>query len=347
MDDKTTFIRESIEKSGFPFEMEIASLLKEDGWRVLPSAPYWDEDEEKWREIDIKAYKTMDKTPDGESIKPYSLCVALIIECKKTNEFAWVFFPWHRDTKDMELSRVNHVDFLTVIKRQSLLMDEVSKGRLPSPAEIRMLNLEQDLLFSYPSMVTPEIAGKLKFPSELGIIGANIFRFMADKEKALSYKEIKLKKRQQGKGDSGLHEIFEAVNVLIKATKYDMRLHSSAIYAGAELKKMGRENGRFEMMVFLPILVFGGELYTWLNENVDEVSEVLLEGRCHTKRYFDNMLIGVTKGSYFKEFLSKVDEDSTELLRQICSKLSKLDDQVKMIMASPSFEGHPTMRGRL
>jgi hypothetical protein len=162
---------------------------------------------------------------------------------------------------------------------------------------------------------------------------------MAAKEKALSYKEIKLKNRRQGKGDSGLHEIFEAVNVLIKATKHDMRLHSSAIYAGVELKKMGHEHGRFEIMVFLPVLVFGGELYTWLDGNVDEVNEVLLEGRCHTRRYFDNMLIGVTKGSYFKEFLSRIDGDNTELLRQICSNRSKLDEQVKMILDSSSFNG--------
>lgn len=339
MDDKASFIKEAIEKSGFPFEMEIASLLKEHGWEVLPSAPYWDEDEEKWREIDIKAYKTVDQTLDGESIKPYGLCVALIIECKKTDEFAWVFFPWARDTKDIELSRVNHVDFLTVIKRQSLLMDEVRRGKLPSPAEIRMLNLEPDLLLSYEAMVTPEIARKLKFPPELGIIRPNIFGFMSAKEKALSYKEIKLKKRQQGKGDSGPHEIFEAVNVLIKATKHDMRLHSSSVYAGAELKKRGHEHGRFEIMVYLPILVFGGELYAWAEGDVEEVNNVLLEGRCHTRRYFDNMLIGVTNGSNFKEFLSRIDTDKTGLLRQICSNRSKLDEQVKMILDSPYFTG--------
>lgn len=226
-------------------------------------------------------------------------------------------------------------------------MDEVRKGRLPSPAEFRMLNLEPDLLLSYEAMVAPEIARKLKFPSELRIIRPSIFRFMAAKKKALSYKEIKLKKRQQGKGDSGQHEIFEAVNVLIKATKHDMKLHSSSIYAGAELKKMGHERGRFEIMVFLPVLVFRGELYTWLNGNVDEVNEVLLEGRCHTRRYFDNMLIGVTKGSYFKEFLPKISEDNAGLLRQICSNRSKLDEQVKMILDSPSFDGHPLMRGKL
>jgi len=347
MDDKASFIKQAIEKSGFPFEMEIASLLKEDGWDVLPSAPYWDEDEEKWREIDIKAYKTSDQTADGESMKPYSLCVALIIECKKTDEFAWVFFPWVREPKDIELSRVNYVDFLTVIKRQSLLTDELRKGKLPSPAEIRMLDLEPDLLFSYVPMVTSEIARKLKFLSELGILRPCVFEYMSAKKKALSYKEIKLKKQQQGKADSGLHEIFEGANVLIKATKHDMRLHSSAIYVGAELNKMGHPNGSFEIMVYLPILVFGGELYTWSEGNVEEVNEVLLEGRCHTRRYFENMLIGVTKGSYFKEFLSKIDADNIELVGQICSNRSKLDEQVKMIMESPSFNGHPSMRGRL
>jgi len=220
-------------------------------------------------------------------------------------------------------------------------MDEIRKGKLPSPAEIRMLNLEPDLILSYEAMVTPEIARKLKFPSELGIIRPNVFEYMSAKEKALTYKEIKLKKQQQGKADSGPHEIFEAVNVLIKATKHDMRLHSSAIYAAAELNKMGHPNGRFEIMLYLPILVFGGELYTWSGGNVKEVNEVLLEGRCHTRRYFDNMLVGVTTGSYFKEFLSKVDADNAEMLRQTCSNRSKLDEQVKMIMGSPSFNRHP------
>jgi len=51
MDDEASFIKQAIERSGFPFEMEIASLLsllKEEGWMGLPSAPYWDEDEGKW-----------------------------------------------------------------------------------------------------------------------------------------------------------------------------------------------------------------------------------------------------------------------------------------------------------
>ena len=82
-----------------------------------------------------------------------------------------------------------------------------------------MLNLDPDLLLSYAGIVTPEVARKLKFPSELGIMRPNIFRFMVAKEKALTYKEIKFKKLEKAKRDSGLHEIFEATNILVKATK--------------------------------------------------------------------------------------------------------------------------------
>lgn len=343
MDDKARYIKEAIEKSGFPFEMEIASILKKAGWGVRPSVTYWDEDEEKPREIDIEADKSMEQTPEGESIKPYSLSVALIIECKKTDKFAWVFFPWPRHTTDwIELSRVNHVDFLTVIKRQSLLKSEVSRGKLPSRAEIRMLNLDPDLLLSDRALVTPEIAGQLKSPSELGLIRPNIFRFLAAKDKALTYQEIKLGKPQKTKVDSGLHEIFEGVNVLIKATKHIMRLYPPIVHGRAEVKKMGHEQGMedvplggFLIIIFLPILVFGGELYTWRDGKVDEVNEVLLEGRCHTRRYFESMLIPVVKESYFSQFLSRIDEDSTQVLQWIRSNRSKLDEQAKMILDSP------------
>ncbi len=327
--------------------MEIASILKQAGWEVVPSAPYWDEDEEKWREIDIKAYKSIENTPEGESVKPYSLSIALIIECKKTDEFAWVFFPWPRDAREIELSKVNHLDFLTVIKHQSLLMDQIKWGKLPSRAEIQMQDLEPDLLSSHKAIVTPEIAGKLKFLPEIGMINPSIFRFMRAKDKALSYKEIKCKKSNQGRGNSSLPEIFEAENILIKSTKYDMKLYSSSIYAGAELMKMGHINGRFEIMVFLPILVFEGELYIWLNRNVEEVKEVLLEGRCHTKRYFENMLIGVANREHFHKFLSQVDEDYMRWLQGICSNRSKLDEQAKMILESPDFDGTPSSIGTL
>jgi len=56
------------------------------------------------------------------------------------------------------------------------------------------------------------------------------------------------------------------------------------------------------------------------------------------------MLIGVAKGSHFKEFLSKVDEDYMEILRWICLNRGTLDEQVRMIMDSPYFNGFPSFK---
>lgn len=43
--DEIDYIKGEIERSGFPLEMEVSSILKEDGWEVLPSSPYFDKDE--------------------------------------------------------------------------------------------------------------------------------------------------------------------------------------------------------------------------------------------------------------------------------------------------------------
>ncbi len=130
-------------------------------------------------------------------------------------------------------------------------------------------------------------------------------------------------------------EIFEAINALIKATKHDIELHSTSIYAGASLAKESHQKGNFETMIFLLILVFEGELYTWINGNVEEINEILVEGRCHTKRYFENMLISVVRESRFEEFLSKVEEDCKKLLNRIYEKRDELDEQIKIITESP------------
>ena len=343
-EDKTRFITEEIERSGFPFEMRVASILTENKWKVLPSSPYLDEDEGQWREIDLKACKSTDRTQDGRGIMPYSVSIGLIIECKKTDKFAWVFFSWPREASDMELPRVNCLDFLTLTKRQSLLMDEISKGRLPPHTELQRLNLDLDLLTSYHAMVTPEVARKIKFFSELEILTPKTFGFLAAREKALTYKEIKVGK---AKGGSGPHEIFEAMNTLIKATKHDMKLQSHPVYASAQLAKDGLSKGRFQIVIFLPILVFGGELYKWLDGNVSEVDEVLLEGRCHSERYFENMLIGVVTENHLTSFLSRIDEDYVNLANRVWENRDKLDEQLKAILDSPYFNGHPSKRGLL
>jgi hypothetical protein len=254
--DEIEFIKKEIIKTGFPLEIEISSILKEDRWEVMSSAPYFDMDESRWREINIKAYKSAYEGSQGKLIKPYRLTLALIIECKKSEEFAWVFFPQPRHKEELRrMTNIQFLDFLTVIKRQSLLKEEFYNTKLvPSSSELQLLNIDPRLI-SEEGIVTPEIARNMKFLSELEIISPEAFRHLIKERKALAYKEIKVEKKRK-KGQSS--EIFEAVNTLIKAMKYELKLSSNGVHAAAYLMKRKLEKGAFEIDIFLPILIFDG-----------------------------------------------------------------------------------------
>nr|MDO8080825.1 hypothetical protein [Candidatus Freyarchaeota archaeon] len=334
--DEIGFIKKEIERSGFPLEIEISSILKEDEWEVLPSSPYYDKDEGKWREIDIKAYKSAERSSQGGSIKPYRLTLALIIECKKSDEFAWVFFPQPRNEEELtQVTNIVSLDFLTVVKRQSLLKEEFHRTKLfPLPSELQFLNMDRSVV-TEEAIVTPDTARNMKFLSELKIISPGAFRHLAREMKAVTYKEIKLRRVSNKSAPS---KIFEAINALIKATKYDLILSSSGIYAGAYLTKKKAEalsgRGGLEIDIFLPILIFDGKLYSWVDGKVKRENEVLLEGRCHTSYYFENMLINVVTKEHFKRFLSSIDEDFIKLADCIYENKAKLDEQTKIIMES-------------
>jgi len=335
--DEVEFIKKEIEKTGFPLEIEISSILKKGGWNVMHSSPYLDEDEGKWREINIKAYKSMDERSDGKSIKPFRLTIALIIECKKSEESAWILFPRTRSKEEIKrATNIRSLDFLTVVKRQSLLKGEfVYRDRFTSPLETQFLDIDPSLIRE-EAMVTPEIARSMKFLSELEIIPPEIFRCLVKQTKAIAFTEIKLKKK---KVKSHTSEIFEAINALIKATKYDLILASNGIHAGAYLMKWKDEKGAFQIDIFLPILIFDGGLYSWCDGNVKVEDEILLEGRCHTKHYFENMLIDIIKKERFETFLNEMKEDFLKLVDQVSENRRKLDEQVKMIMESQWFTG--------
>ena len=321
---KIEFIREEIERSGFPLEIDIASTLKNNGWDVLYSPSYFDLDEGKWREIDIKAYKSFDCTSVGESIKPYRLSLALILECKKSEEYSWAFFPWQRDEKEIKTSMAEFLDFITITKRQSLLKEE----RTSSTAELQMLNMDISLM-SEESVIDAQTARELKFFSELGILTANSFRFLTKRTKTLHGKQIKI----QGKSD--FDQIFKAVNTVIKATKYDLSIYSYPIYMRVLSAKRGLGEPVFEIKVFIPVIIFDGELYAWADDNVSREEEILFEGRCQTKHYFESMLISILKKDCFERFLTGISEDAKFLADQIFRNRKKLDEQIKIIMEAP------------
>jgi hypothetical protein len=79
-----------IEKSGYPLEIEISSLLDKE-YRVLNTHYYFDEEAKKGRDIDIYA---IPRDVDNNFIKTDKFVVItdLAIECKKSDTHAWIFY---------------------------------------------------------------------------------------------------------------------------------------------------------------------------------------------------------------------------------------------------------------
>lgn len=81
------YLKEKICKTGFPLEIEISSLLR-DRWDVFHREIYFDRDEKKTRDIDLLAFYPL---PLGKLL-PLLPHLGMVIECKKNENFAWVFF---------------------------------------------------------------------------------------------------------------------------------------------------------------------------------------------------------------------------------------------------------------
>ncbi len=79
--DSLENLKDSIEKSGFPLEMRIGEMLTANEWHVDHDAHYYDYDEYKFRELDIKAFKYIE-----------GIDFNLYISCKQSADRTWVFF---------------------------------------------------------------------------------------------------------------------------------------------------------------------------------------------------------------------------------------------------------------
>ena len=112
---------EDINKSGYPLEIEISSIL-DDKWDLFNNAYYLDKNTGKEREIDIVALRTTIRK--GKSRILFTTQVVLVIECKKSNTHAWVFFS--RPTIYAALLSGQYLDFVQVkTNDKSSLQNEI------------------------------------------------------------------------------------------------------------------------------------------------------------------------------------------------------------------------------
>lgn len=89
MEKKRTFEEKIIldlQKTGYPTEITTASFLQERDWYVIHKPSFWDNEEQKSREFDIRGYREWKSNSEKLSIGAF-----LITECKKS-EKPWVFF---------------------------------------------------------------------------------------------------------------------------------------------------------------------------------------------------------------------------------------------------------------
>ncbi len=101
-------ILDEINKTGFPLELRISKLLQEGGYYNANNLYYIDRDEDKGREVDMRALKNIEFKENGEE---YYVRHCLLIECKKSVGKPWVLFTSPQTAYDAELFSIDAQGF--------------------------------------------------------------------------------------------------------------------------------------------------------------------------------------------------------------------------------------------
>ncbi len=253
MSKENRYIADELGKSGFPLEIETAEVLEKSGWEVLPSVFYYDYDDDTYKETDIIAYKTVAKGDKDTPYYPYHITVVLLIECKKRDDVAWVFFPRPRKENDIDYYGVGlaSVDSFRVARLSNLLAGLV---------------LPRHISFSIKPWVflREDIAKQIWGITELNLIQARDFDCLAVSEKASFFDVVKLSKRVNGKfnRDSERKQIHSAVSGLAKAT--EDRLVQTAdllqvmLQSFVNLSSVNPIFYRLDLYYFFPLIILDG-----------------------------------------------------------------------------------------
>jgi len=109
-------IKKIIMKSGYLLEIDVADMLRKDGWLVFSQYPYRDQKENTTRLVDILAMKLVQRY----------MGVSLLIECKKATRHGWAFSTIRKSEEDAQagLARVEY--FLSKVGK----IIDLSSGRV-------------------------------------------------------------------------------------------------------------------------------------------------------------------------------------------------------------------------
>ncbi|MFZ5643495.1 MAG: hypothetical protein ACOY46_07885 [Bacillota bacterium] len=125
LDESSLFkkVIQEIEKTGFPLEMRVAEMLRMRGYLVTHSLYYIDEDENKSREVDLRAINNYEFVVDEDS---YYVRNCLLIECKKSESRPWVILSSQKEVYDLSYETVPHLPSRRFIDRSDYdILEEI------------------------------------------------------------------------------------------------------------------------------------------------------------------------------------------------------------------------------
>jgi hypothetical protein len=120
-DDLIKKIKEEVLKTGFPLELRIADFLNRNKYYVAHSLYYIDEDENKSREVDLRALKKLGFRGEDKNKEDREFLVnhCFFIECKKSKN-PWVFLCSTRNAYDVGCNEMPSVSKKNFIEKENL-----------------------------------------------------------------------------------------------------------------------------------------------------------------------------------------------------------------------------------
>lgn len=114
MSRKEEIIKRAVLKSGFPLQMEISGVLRKRDYDVYNGVYFFDPDEKKAREFDIEAFMSTERIKSDKLIEEdkWYFNPSILIECKKSEKYSWVFFDSEPISGWMDIG--HSIDIFTV-----------------------------------------------------------------------------------------------------------------------------------------------------------------------------------------------------------------------------------------
>jgi len=319
-DEERAFVERELQKSGFPLEIELSSFLEGRKWLVSSSVFYLDLDSGIQREIDLIASKTLTSDSDGNEFDPYHLRLTLILQCKKSTKWRWVFYTRPRVDNVSEFETgLAYTDFVDFFRTRSLL-----------PYLFPSLAIRHELQYGpLKAILPPTVARSLKDTRQLGIAHPKNLRCLMVRMKSRSYEEIPKKDVPKDM------KIYEVATNLLKATYDEVDLSRRLMVMTAEIMSKQQSVPRevkWPINLFLPIVVFDGGLWKW-DKRAEKIDEVLLQSILWSPNYpppnypLPYPFICVVKKERFLSLVVEIEQDLQKIADLVSANLDSLNRQ--------------------